>query len=138
MMHWANKYVGVPYRRGAFGPDAFYCFGLVQAALLERRGIDLRKLVPDVLLDYSSALTAARSIRAAMKRKDVFPPVESARPDVVAVMGHRPGHGVHVGYVVEADGQLGVLHADERAGSVVWVPLRWLGWPSVEYHEVVA
>lgn len=39
--HWLNDYLGKPYKRGAYGPNEYDCWGLVHHIYKHRYGIDL-------------------------------------------------------------------------------------------------
>lgn len=117
MTHWAAKYVGVGYT------EAGMCWGLVQSCCLERLGVEMPAI----------GVGAADDQTAAIKRAVVgwrrHPGPRPLADDVVVMTGP---HGPHVGYAVEADGSVGVLHAygvveaGRSRGAVVFDP-----WPEV-------
>lgn len=112
--HWAARYLLAGYRRGASGPDAYDCWGLVRAAVRERHGIEL----PAVHVQ-GDAGAAARAAQAAGWRP-AAPPLRDA--DVLfmrTAQGQR-----HVGMLVQAQGLLRLLHCVE--GGPVWQPLQEL------------
>lgn len=89
--HWAAWLIGKPWRAGACGPDAFDCRGLVDWCVRMRFGEELP--TPETV--HRSAWRLAGG-----------PPQAD---DVVLMEGP---NGRHVGYMVQANGRLGVLHAD--------------------------
>lgn len=102
--HWAANLIGTPWRSGARGPDAFDCWNLVRHIFWIRHGVEM----PEVQIGSDANL--APLFEAA--RASGWRLVENAAPqadDIVLMRGHT---GRHCGYLVEADGRLGVLHAD--------------------------
>lgn len=109
-MHWAEPLIGMPYRRGAAGPEVFDCWGLVRYVFATRYGVEM----PAVAVDDPSA-DNVRAIREASRRSgwrpcDALLPAEG---DIVLMHGI---DGPHVGVMVEADGALLMLHAVQGAG----------------------
>jgi len=89
--HWAFDLIGVPWEPVTRGPHAFDCRGLVDWCCRLR---------------FDEALPSLESVHASnWHRIDDAPRAD----DVVLMQGP---HGRHVGFMVEADGRLGVLHAD--------------------------
>lgn len=111
-----DAFIGLPYREGARGPDAYDCYGLVAAVLRAVRG--------DVLPDWCQAApgpqSASRAISAALagevaggRTARVDHPADL---DIVIVGSQTRPH--HVGVVVSG----GVLHASRAFGSA-WHPM---------------
>ena len=46
-MHWADDYVGRPFKKGGRGPEYFDCYGLVRLVLHEQSGILLPSYAED-------------------------------------------------------------------------------------------
>ncbi len=91
MNHWAFNLIGKPWVPGARGPDAFDCLGLVNWCARLRLGLTLPELHQ---IANSHWHRAAAPLRA---------------DDVVLMQGPA---GRHIGFMVDASGRLGVLHAD--------------------------
>ena len=106
-----DDFVGLPYRAGARGPDAYDCYGLVAAVFLAARGVHLPDWYQDVpgpagaSRAISEALTGETSAGRAVKVQD---PQEL---DIAVVGGINGAH--HVGVVVNG----GVLHSSKTFGS---------------------
>lgn len=104
MKHWAYDYIGKPWRPGAEGPRAFYCWGLTKHVYKTRLGVYFPDglITPEVGTEDILKLT-----RAANLHRVDDPPREY---DIVlfrSFSGKR-----HVGTFVHANGILGVLHAN--------------------------
>ena len=56
-----DHFIGLPYREGARGPDAFDCYGIVAAVLQAARGVSL----PDWYQGAPGQQGASRAIAAA-------------------------------------------------------------------------
>lgn len=132
MTHWAEQYIGKPWRLGTSGPDTFDCWGLVRAVLGEHFGI----AVPVIEIPDCAGLAV---VREATKQLAQHP--ELARWQAVAVP--RAGDGVkmscardpwHVGLWLDVDGG-GVLHCLEGPGVIFSSPaaLKAAGWGRVTY-----
>jgi len=125
-----DAFIGLPYREGARGPDAFDCYGIVAAVLRAAKGLEL----PDWYADASGPQSASRAISAALAGevaggRSVL--VEEPENYDVAVVGSslRPHH---VGIVFDG----GVLHASRAFGSA-WHPIprfRTL-YPRTEFYR---
>jgi cell wall-associated NlpC family hydrolase len=113
---WAADYVGLPWRAGAAGPEAFDCWGLfrhVQAAHFDRQ-------VPVILAaDYDDPAVLA-SLFLHHGERARWARVEAPEPGD-AVIVHRP---LHVGIWLPADGG-GVLHAVRGAGVIYTREAAW-------------
>lgn len=125
-----NAYIGLPYREGARGPEAFDCYGLVAAVLSAAKGVQL----PDWYQESPGPQGASRAISAALAGE--VSGGRCCRVDVpddydIAIVGStvRPHH---VGLVVNG----GVLHASRALGST-WHPFtRFKGlYPAVEFYR---
>jgi len=125
-----NEFIGLPYREGARGPEAYDCYGVVMAVYRAGLGIEL----PDWYADAPGPQGASRAIAAAMtdeatRRQSVK--VEAAEDFDIAVVGSslRPHH---VGVFMHG----GVLHCSKAFGSV-WqqMPRFTALYPSVEFYR---
>lgn len=114
MMHWATTYIGRPW-----GPpgSGLSCWEFVRHVQAERYGQPLPE-APD------AALGAPGWRRVALTMGGHVPEA-CADGDILLLRGT----ALHAGIVVEADGRLGLLHADgaiegtRAVGHVVWEPL---------------
>ena len=106
-----NDYVGLPYREGARGPDAYDCYGIV-AAVFAKRGITL----PDFYQHGPGPMSAARAIDASVKGEIMGGRAERVEApedyDIAVVKGFSKAH--HVGVVIDG----GVLHASRGLGAI--------------------
>ena len=125
-----DQFVGLPYREGARGPDAFDCYGLVAAVFRAVRGVEL----PDWYQTAPGPQSASRAISAALAGEVAggrSEPVETPADYDIAIVGstNRPHH---VGVVVEG----GVLHASRAFGSA-WHPLARfkMMYPKTEFYR---
>ena len=125
-----NDFIGLPYREGARGPDAFDCYGLVAAVLKAARGVQL----PDWYAAGSGPQAASRAISAALAGETAGGRsirVESPVDYDIAIVGStlRPHH---VGVMFSG----GVLHAAKAFGST-WHPFSRFAnlYPAVEYYK---
>jgi len=111
-----NCFIGLPYREGARGPDAFDCYGLIIEVFRQLRGINL----PDFYQDGPGVQQASRAIAAAVRGEAAggrCEKVEEPQNFDFAIAGSatRPHH---VGLVANG----GVLHASKAFGSA-WHPV---------------
>jgi cell wall-associated NlpC family hydrolase len=125
MTHWAAGLIGAPWRAGASGPGAFDCWGLVRFVFEHRHGI----VVPPVVLAVlgGTVVDNVAAIKHAARTSGWHAVEGPPQADDVVLM-----HGIkgrHVGLMVQANGQLGVLHANGYqspagpVGCVVFEPL---------------
>ncbi len=126
----ADAFIGLPYREGARGPDAYDCYGIVAAFLKAVRGVEL----PDWYQDAPGPQGASRAISAALAGECAggrSVRVENPQDCDIAIVGSasRPHH---VGVAVHG----GVLHAERRFGSA-WHPLpRFIMlYPCTEFYR---
>lgn len=125
-----DQYIGLPYREGARGPDAFDCYGLVAAVYKAVRGIEL----PDWYQPQPGAQAASRAIAAAVQGAVAggrSEKVEQPEDWDIAVVGStaRPHHvGIYI--------QGGILHSSRSLGSA-WHQLRsfQIVYPHVEFYR---
>ncbi len=125
-----NDFVGLPYREGARGPDAYDCYGLVAAVFRALRGVEL----PDWYQDAPGPQGASRAIAAALCGEvsgGRSVKVEAPQNFDIAIVGSssRPHH---VGVFMDG----GVLHSSKAFGST-WHPLtRFVAlYPQTEFYR---
>ena len=128
-MNW-NEYIGLPYREGARGPEAFDCYGIVATVFEAARGIRL----PDWYQSAPGPQGASRAISAALAGEvdgGRSVPVSDPQDWDIAVVGSRL-RPHHVGLYVEG----GVLHASRQFGSS-WHPLTRFKmlYPHTEFYR---
>jgi cell wall-associated NlpC family hydrolase len=126
--HFALEYVGKPWARGADGPEAFDCWGLVRE--VERRHFG--RELPEAP-ERAALLDTAREV---LRRGQWLRTIAPREGDGVII---RYGPQVHVGVYLDADGG-GVLHAVEGVGVIYTLvtDLRHNGWTRVEYYTPAA
>ncbi len=117
MSHWASRYVGAPYERGAGGPDAFSCWGLVRHVFLHVHGIAFE----DVEIDESAPASSsnARAILACARAASMRPMPAGTPPQDGDIVILRSLIRLHCGLVVRLNGGLRILHAAHDRGVVV-------------------
>lgn len=114
-MHWAEKYISLPWIQGARGPDTFDCWGLLICIYKERYNVEL----PDV--PGADLKTFWRLINKEIECPTVW--TREIKPKdgyAVAMGGTEMFH--HVGVYLDIDGGL-VLHAANMK-NIVAQPLR--------------
>lgn len=131
MMHWVNNYIGKHWEKGAAGPDAYDCGGLIRSVMRDHYGIDLR----DIGADCASLIRQVKTI-ANDPAWSEFESVDTPRGgDLVKMI--RQAQPLHVGIWVELPQGGGVLHSHQGCG-VVWDEL-WIvkakGWIKLEYYR---
>lgn len=107
-----DDFVGLPFRVGARGPDAFDCYGIVAEVLRRARGVAL----PDWYQGAPGQQAASRAVSAALAGEvSEGRAVLVAAPeefDIAIVGGFRRAH--HVGIVLQG----GILHSTEQFGCI--------------------
>ena len=94
MRHWAQDLVGLAWSA------EFQCWDMVRRVVEMRHGVVLPEAAHDVL-----------GIKAAARGLGLVPMRGLAQVDDIVLMT-KPDGQKHVGYFVEADGRVGVLHND--------------------------
>lgn len=126
MKHWATQYIGLSY------VEVGRCWGFVQLVCRDRLGIEMPVVSTGTDADQAATIRRAAAMYG-WQHASAWP----AFADDIAVMmqfGER-----HVGYVVEAGGTQGLLHAEGsmlKGGSVrfdTWRDLRERGYHSFEF-----
>lgn len=120
-LHWAAHYIGKPYQRGASGPHAYDCWGLMVAVFRDRFGAALPQfdLAEEGLPGLKTAATALGWSAASGGMQD---------GDLVLT---RLPAGRHVALAVAANGRLGLLHAATGRG-VVFEDRADVAWPTFD------
>ncbi len=123
-MHWASRYLGLPWSATGEGPDAYHCWSFVRHVQAEHFG----RVLPEI--PYTEDLLGlARAFREHPERArwGEVALAEAVPGDVVLMRLAR--YPVHVGVWLGADGG-GVLHCERVAGVVYQsLPaLRQVGW----------
>ncbi len=107
-----DKYVGLPYREAARGPDAYDCYGLTALVYQELRGVTL----PDFYHEGSGVSKSSAAIAAAAQGEILGGRASRVDDpsdwDIVIIGQNRIPH--HVGLVING----GVLHTLNALGSV--------------------
>ena len=110
---WVDDYRGRPFLRGANGPDAYDCYGLVRRVLLDRWGAHTPSLDGAWHLDAAARLAMAVDDPATPWLRVPGAALEGG--DVLTFVDTAPPHQLHVGIVV-APGWM--LHAQHDTGVV--------------------
>jgi len=108
-----SDYVGLPYERGAEGPDRYDCYGLVRALSL-RRGYDLPARTSMASIDLRLALFEGRP-------SGFHRPVHLYEPFDLVVLDHCQ-FGLHIGMLTAEPDRF--IHASPMAGKVIISRLR--------------
>lgn len=115
-MHWATDLIGRPYQRGAHGPEAFDCWGLVRHVFDRVHGIAMPAIavgqLNDASLENVAAIKQAAAVSGWLPSSDTQP----AEHDIVLMSSLE---GRHVGVIVSVSGSLFLLHCIERVGVCV-------------------
>lgn len=132
MPHWTSRYIGLPYAKGANGPDAWNCLHFV--ALVERE--QFGRVVP-IVPEPDRLGEIARAFRDQVGRSG-WTKVDKPRSGDVVLMAHFQ-HPSHIGVFV-GDVQGGaVLHSVEGHGSALHTlfHLQAARWRIVGYYRPV-
>lgn len=130
MTHWAEAYIGKPWVKGATGPDAFDCWGLVQSIYAARYGLAL----PRVDLETYSPREVAR-VLAFHPERARWEHVESPKEGDAVLMSHAMDPS-HVGIWLDTPPG-GVLHSVRGAGVLFSTrdALRMNRWGRLEFYR---
>lgn len=131
--HWAAQLAGKPWAKGAAGPDAFSCWGLLRYCMAEVYG----KPIPEIdEVDETSIRSIFRAFRTS-EHWDGWHQVDKPADGDAVLMSHGL-HPHHIGIWLDIDGG-GVLHAVEKIGVLFSSPagLKRNGWQVLGYwrHE---
>lgn len=129
---WESDYLGRPWQKGAGGPDAFDCWGLVRAVQRDVYGRELPEVDVDAM-DVRAVVRAfcAHPERSRWQRLDV-----PAQGDCVLLSHAR--HPSHVGLWLDCNGG-GVLHSLRGSGVVFssLASLRRDRWARIEFYRYI-
>ena len=125
-----DRFIGVPYKAGARGPDAYDCYGLVAAIYKAAKGIDL----PDWYASAPGVPAAARAISDALagetKAGRAVKVDDPQELDIAVVGGAHAAN--HVGVVVNG----GVIHSSKTFGSTWHSMTRFkMFYPRTEFYR---
>lgn len=111
-MHWAAKYIGLPYKEGGRGPDTFDCWGLVRWIYEQ----EFQILLPDYPGISSASVSGGRHTAARLSLESEWSRVEIPFDGCgVGMSQSRFVH--HVGLYVTA-GRGKVIHAWKGANTI--------------------
>lgn len=129
--HWAVRYIGMPYKLGARGPEFYDCFGLFRAVYKEQFGIDVPEW-PE--LTTESAHQNATVILKALEAGDWIPSLQPFEGAAVAMSQGLIFH--HVGVYFVADGGK-VLHAYSKMGVIAstFRELGYAGFKNIKFYR---
>ena len=132
-MHWAARYIGLPWEAAAEGPHAFNCWTFVRHVQRVYYGRDLPEIP-----NPEDILRVARAFRDHPERAR-WPEVEVPR-DGDCVLMRQSRHPVHVGVWITGVGYAGagaVLHCARDSGVVCQTPaaLNTNNWHIAGYYR---
>lgn len=104
--------IGLPWVAGAFGPDAYDCWGLFVAVQRDHFGRQL----PMVDVDPNHLRSVIRAFNRHPERESWVPVAHPEPGDGVLIRRQRMA--THVGVWVEIDGEQGLLHSAQAHGVV--------------------
>ena len=111
--HWAAPLIGLPYCRGATGPQAFDCWGLVRHVFASRYGIAMPHVQVGQIGDESVDNVVAIKRAAVVSGWGPVSDRSAHDGDIVLMDGPE---GRHVGVMIEGDYDLRLLHSVEGVG----------------------
>lgn len=132
-LDFINGLIGLPWRSGANGPEAYDCWGIAQAV---QGRLFLRQL-PDIKINAEDTRAVIREI-ATTRARDSWRQVDGpAHGRMVGLSSGR--HPYHVGVYLDVDGG-GILHSQNPAGVCFdrIVTLQAAGWRRFSYHEWIS
>lgn len=130
MTHWAEKLIGIDYKKGGETTEGFDCWGLFRFVQKKYFNRDL----PVINVDSNDVLTVAKAFRDDEQRNDwqrIKQPVNGC--GVLLAHARYPSH---VGVWLDIDGG-GVLHCVKGIGVIFssLSSLKLSGWGRIEYYE---
>lgn len=133
--HWTTKYLGLPWRNGARGPDAFDCWGLVWWVYLKELNI---KLPLYSGIDALSVGLVSRTIRQETEQGSFggkWRRLAQGQEFAGVALG-LTSLLTHVGIYTEADGGY-ILHAGESKSVIAIKPSKILshGFKRIEFYQ---
>lgn len=131
MNQWIGDLLGKPWVRGANGPDAFDCLGLVKFVYKERKGIELPSYGE---VNFAKKKEVAKAITHNFSNHWI----EVRKPLKLCAVGLSSSRKFihHIGIFLPDDSGL-VLHSHEASGVVVQnlLELRVNGWTNIKYYD---
>lgn len=129
-LHWAFRYIGRPWEKGAQGPNSFDCWGFVRHINREHFGVE----VPIIDTDADDLRAVIKSMTGDSERSNWLSVTQPKEGDAV-LMAHCK-YPSHVGIWLDVDGG-GVLHCIRGEGVVFSSisSLKICGWGRVEYYR---
>lgn len=121
-MHWASRYIGLPWSAQGEGPESFHCWAFVRHV----QAAHFARVLPEIP-NPEDVLALARAFRDHPERRRWVSVPRPADGDCVLLRQAR--YPVHVGVWLDIDGG-GVLHC-ERIDGVVFqrvAALAMHGW----------
>lgn len=125
MKHFANNYIGLPYKAGEFD-----CWGLVRKVYLEQYNVKL----PTIPIEEENIRQLINTINKTPERNNWQKTLNPSEGDVALLRQSR--HPIHVGIWLEIDGG-GILHCIKNSG-VVFQNLQSLnlsGWKIESFYK---
>jgi hypothetical protein len=111
-----SRYIGLPWERGAVGPDAYDCMSFVRTIQVEHFSVDMPAItVPD----YGDCVALVELMRGHEERNNWEKVSVPHHGDLVLV--HRP---MHYGTWLDVDGG-GVLHCVKGIGVIFTSDSSW-------------
>lgn len=128
---FVNSLIGLPWRSGATGPDAYDCWGLAQAV---QARLFLRQLPSFPHVDAENVRAVVREIATSSHRKQWMRADGPSHGSLVELSSGR--HPYHVGVYLDVDGG-GILHSQNPAGVCFdrIATLEAAGWRRFAYNE---
>ena len=129
-MHWAVKYIGLPWTPQGFGPQEFNCWGLVWWV---QRNQFARDLPQHAFVSPYDRVRMAREMETAVHGSDWLELPKPMDGCVVGLSSSRIVH--HVGLYADVDGGL-VVHSCEGKGVLAQSVsnLRATGWNLIKFY----
>ena len=122
------NYIGLPWKAGAAGPEAFDCWGLVRHWYRTKLGVEL----PEQLVDAADVLAVARKAKAE-QATDKWMELDDEETDCIVALGKNASI-THVGVYIGEDY---VLHACRATGKCIAQPMGQIrrNWSTVKYYK---
>ena len=130
-MHWATKYIGIPWVFGGRDLKGFDCYGLFK--YIEENDFNLSLLEIDIdTYNYKNVLLEFDQAKEFSNWKIVDSPQEG---DAAVLTKSR--YPNHIGVCIDSDGIKGLIHCIEHTGVVFndFLALKRLGWGISNYYR---
>jgi len=132
-MHWACRYIGLPWQAGATGPEVLDCWSLVAWVQKHHFGRNL----PDIPVVEGNLKRLALTFRDHPERKRWQPTNTPEQGDAVLMRQSR--HPIHVGiWITISPTEYGVLHCVKGNGVVFqnMASLKLAGWQIEGFYRL--